>query len=75
MENTNLIHATVIVEGRCMDLLLGEDEIVNGFKNALSRPDLVPIAGQCWQCQRPDKCSLLDRILNKCCDCKETKKG
>ena len=68
-ESNELVHAKVVIDGRCVDLLLSEDSIVDGFKNAMNNPDDIPVDGQYCPCDKPEKCSLLDRILNRCCEC------
>jgi len=70
MQDVNRVYAQAIIDGRKVDLLLEEEDLVRGFKNALTYPQEIPTLGQCWSCEKPSKCSLLDRILNKCCDCK-----
>ena len=65
----NLIYAQAVIEGRCVDLLLEEEDLIRGFQNAINNPSEIPISGQCWVIKKPEKCSLLGRILNKCCDC------
>lgn len=69
MENVNRVYAQAILDGRTVDLLLEEEDLVRGFKNALAHPEEIPALGQYWPCEKPNKCSLLDRILKKCCDC------
>lgn len=65
----NKIYAQALVDGRKIDLLLEQEDLIRGFKNALENPTEIPAMGQCWSCEKPEKCSLLSRILNKCCDC------
>ena len=65
----NRTYAQAIVDGRKVDLLLEEEDIVRGFKNALSFPEEIPVEGQSWSIEKPNRCSFLGRLLNKCCDC------
>ena len=69
MNENELIYAQVNIDGRCIDLLLTHDQIMEGFESGLSNPDKIPAFGQCWNINKPNKCSLLDRIMNRCCDC------
>lgn len=68
-EETNLIYAKAIVDGRCIDLLLEQEDLLRGFQNALDNPRSVPAAGQCWVNQKPEKCGIWDRLMNRCCGC------
>jgi|DEB0MinimDraft_4_1074332.scaffolds.fasta_scaffold00967_18 hypothetical protein len=67
--NENRTYAQAIIDGRRVDLLLEEEDIVRGFKNALAHPKEIPALGQTWPADKPNKCTFLGRILNKCCDC------
>lgn len=71
MDEEELIYAQATIDGRCIDLLLTHDQIMQGFESGLSNPDAIPAFGQCWNIQKPNKCSLLDRIMNRCCDCRD----
>tara|TARA_R110000868_G_scaffold370206_1_gene633687 strand:- start:532 stop:819 length:288 start_codon:yes stop_codon:yes gene_type:complete len=67
----NRTYAQVSVDGRTLDLLLEEEDLIRGFKNALDFPEELPVLGQHWPIEKPEKCSFLGRILNKCCDCSD----
>jgi hypothetical protein len=69
MDDTDLIHAKAMINGRSVDLLLEQEDLIRGFENMLNNPGQVPAEGQCWPIEKPDKCGVMDRIMNKCCDC------
>tara|TARA_R110000824_G_scaffold70114_1_gene180189 strand:- start:556 stop:780 length:225 start_codon:yes stop_codon:yes gene_type:complete len=69
MNDPNLIYAKAMINGRCVDLLLEQEDLIRGFENMLEHPKEVPIEGQCWSIDKPDKCGILDRLMNKCCEC------
>tara|TARA_B100000900_G_scaffold395771_1_gene394460 strand:+ start:644 stop:862 length:219 start_codon:yes stop_codon:yes gene_type:complete len=71
MDDMNYIHAKAMINGRCVDLLLEQEDLIRGFENMLENPAYVPAEGQCWSIQKPEKCSVLDRIMNKCCECRD----
>jgi len=71
MDNIDLIHAKAMVNGRCVDLLLKQEDLIRGFENMLENPEAVPAEGQCWSIEKPDRCGILDRIMNKCCECND----
>ena len=68
-----LYYSKVIVDGRCVDLLLSEDEIETGAERALENPEIVlsfpESHGSCWSAEKPPKCNFWNRIINKCCEC------
>lgn len=67
----DLIYAQATIDGRCIDLLLTQDQILQGFENGLANPERIPVCGQCWDIKKPNKCGILDRIMNRCCDCSD----
>jgi len=70
---SKLYYSRVIVDGRCLDLLLDEDEIATGIERALENPTIVDqfpeASGSCWPMEKPPKCNFWNRITNKCCEC------
>lgn len=74
---SKLYYSKVIVDDRCIDLLLNEEEIEMAAERALDNPEIVvsfpESHGNCWTPSKPPKCSFWSRIMNKCCDC--SKKG
>jgi len=72
--NNKLTITTVVVDGRCLDLLLTQDEIIEAHARAM-HPDNKELLGDggcsCWPAD-PDKdpCGFWDRLLNKCDCCK-----
>ena len=71
MNEKNLIYAKAVIDGRCIDLLLEQEDLLRGFQNALDNPTDIPAAGQCWINQKADKCGIWDRIMNRCCGCND----
>ncbi len=69
----NLLHTTILVDGRCIDLLLTEDEIATSFGRAInkSNKDFIDTENccSCWSIKSPPKCSLWSKILGQCNDC------
>ena len=70
---SKLYYSKVVVDGRCIDLLLSEDEVETGAERALENPSIVvsfpESHGSCWSADKPPKCGLWSRIMNKCCEC------
>jgi hypothetical protein len=69
----NLLHTTILVDGRCLDLLLTEDEIAKSFGRSLDQNNQHLINQEdcckCWTIKPPPKCSLWSKILGQCNDC------
>jgi hypothetical protein len=63
-------HATILVDGVSVDILLDEEEIKTTSKRALKYSDYIPNQNQCWPigCKNT-KCSLLKWIMGRCCEC------
>ena len=68
-----LYHTTIIKDNRCIDLLLTEDEVVNGFERSLNPVNKTYISTDkccsCWSVEKPPKCSFWGRILGTCMEC------
>ena len=71
MDDMDFIHAKAMVNGRCIDLLLEQEDLIRGFENMLENPAQIPVEGQCWSIEKPEKCGVLGRIMNKCCECSD----
>ena len=71
MSKEDLIYAQATIDGRCIDLILTQEQLMQGFETGLARPDLIPACGQCWDIKKPNKCGVLDRIMNRCCVCND----
>ena len=72
---TKYIHGTAVVDERCLDLLLTEDEIATAFQRTLQEENYQYLdrtkCGRCWPRQRPPDCPFWRKILGMClaCDC------
>lgn len=68
-----LRHATVTVDGRCIDLLLNDDEIASALERALMEENQKYIdmdkCCSCWPVNQPPECPFWQRILGVCKEC------
>lgn len=66
-------HATITVDGRCLDLLLTEDEITTCFERTLEEKNHAYIdmqnCCQCWPVNKPPECPFWRKILGMCESC------
>ena len=53
MDDMDFIHAKAMVNGRCIDLLLEQEDLIRGFENMLENPAQIPVEGQCWSIEKP----------------------
>ena len=61
------IHVSTSFDGRCVDLLLTQEELQEAAIRAFKNPDQVPANGQCWSIEKPSKsCSILQFVMGKC---------
>lgn len=63
------------IDGRCLSLLLTENEVLQASKRAELEENQKFLAidsmiGSCWPIEKPPKCSLWNKLLGRC-DCKE----
>jgi hypothetical protein len=69
MSKSKLYYSKIEIDGRCLDLLFTESEIVNASrraenpKNAKYIPDGV---NTCWSVEQPPDCSFWSQILGIC---------
>lgn len=68
-----LRHTTIAVDGRCLDLLLTDEEITVAFERSL-REENQGVIDQtkrcsCWPVNPPPECSFWRRILGICREC------
>jgi hypothetical protein len=68
-------HTTITVDGRCIDLLLTDDEISTGLERALVTEnqkfmDAEKCCG-CWPVNPPPECPFWRRILGVCRECEQ----
>jgi len=71
METENLFYAKTNVNGRDIDLVLSEQQILEGVKTALNNSEFVcqMNPGNCWPVEKPKGCSFWQKLFNVC-DCK-----
>jgi hypothetical protein len=71
MENENIFYAKTNINGRDVDLVLTEQQILDGVKSALKNTEFVcqMNPGNCWPVEKPKGCSLWQKLFNVC-DCK-----
>ncbi len=71
-------YSKIEVDGRCVNLLLTETEVVKAHKRAIADSEKHGITesmyGVCWPTAQPPKCSLWDRIMGRC-DCDNKKEN
>jgi len=67
-------HSCVRVDKVPVDVLLTEEEVKKATTRALKNPEDIPCgdSARCWPIDcRDSKCSLLQWIMGKCCECGE----
>jgi hypothetical protein len=71
MEIDNLFYAKTTINGRDIDLVLTEQQILDGVKTALNNSEFVcqMNPGNCWPVEKPEGCSFWQKLF-KVCDCK-----
>lgn len=66
-------HTTIVVDGRCLDLLLTEDEIAVCFERSLHDVNQEFVNKEkcctCWPVNLPPECPFWRRILGICKEC------
>lgn len=69
----HLRHTTIAVDGRCLDLLLTDEEISIAFERSLREENSGVIDPEkrcsCWPVNQPPECSFWRRILGICREC------
>ena len=65
-----LIASKAQIDGRCLDLLLTEDEIILAHARAMESHNIHLLGNDCCSCwpSTREPCGFWDRVLNKC-DC------
>ena len=68
-----LRHTTITVDGRCIDLLLTDDEITTSFERTLKEENIKLINAEeccsCWPANPPPECPFWRKILGICREC------
>ncbi len=63
-------HTTITIDGRCLDLLLTEDEITTSFERTLEASNQKYIDMEkccvCWPINKPPECAFWRKILGLC---------
>ena len=66
-------HSKITVDGRCLDLLLTEDEIATCFERCLVDSNQKFInkdeCCECWPSVQPPDCPFWRKILGACREC------
>jgi hypothetical protein len=66
-------HATITIDGRCLDLLMTEEEISSCFERTLSEDNQRYIDAEkccgCWPTAKPPECPFWRRIMGICEGC------
>ena len=66
-------HATITIDGRCLDLLMTEEEISSCFERTLSEDNQRYIDAEkccgCWPAAKPPECPFWRRIMGICESC------
>lgn len=66
-------HTTITVDGRCIDMLLTDDEISAGLERFLKEENrkLIDIdkCCDCWPTSPPPECPFWHRVLGICRQC------
>ena len=70
--NNKLTITTVKIDGRCLDLLLTEEEVIEAHARAMHPDNKELLGDDCCSCWPKDiePCGFWDRVLNKC-DCEK----
>lgn len=73
MENCEYKHTKIIVDGRCLDLLMTEEEITTCFERCLLNENekYIDQKTRCssWPLNMPPECSFWKKILGMCREC------
>ena len=72
-----LAKCKVNVDGRCLDLLLTEEEVIVAHSRAMKPGNVHLLGNDCCSCWPSTKepCGFWDRVLNKCDCSKDFNKG
>lgn len=64
----NVFYAKAQINGRTVDLVLTEDQIVDGVKRGLQNCDFVceMNPGNCWPIEKPQECPVWKKIFGIC---------
>ncbi len=73
MSIEQLYYAKTVVNGREIDLVLNEQQVVDGLQSALINSGFVCASngGNCWPVEKPEDCPFWRKVFNLCknCDC------
>lgn len=66
-------HTTITIDGRCLDLLMTEEEIAACFERTLAEQNHKYMDKEkcctCWPINKPPECPLWRKILGMCESC------
>jgi len=71
--NSEYRHTTITIDGRCLDLLMTENEITDCFQRSLLESNKKYIdlekCCSCWPVNEPPSCPFWRKILGICKEC------
>jgi len=64
----NLFYAKTEINGRVVDLVLTEQQVLDGVKVALQNPEMIcqNNPGSCWPIEKPNDCPVWKKIFGVC---------
>ena len=66
-------HTTITIDGRCLDLLMTEDEVAKCFERCLEEKNQKYIDQEkcctCWPVNKPPQCPFWKKVLGMCEEC------
>lgn len=77
MSTEQLYYAKTVVNGRDIDLVLTEKQVVDGLQSALLNSGFVCASngGNCWPVEKPTDCPFWRKVFNICKKCECRTKG
>jgi hypothetical protein len=69
---SELYYAKARLNDRDIDLVLTEEQLLEGISSALKNPNFIceQNPGACWPVEKPESCGIWKRIFG-ICNCKE----
>ena len=65
---SDLYYAKTEINGRTLDLVLTEEQVITGVKTAIENAEFVcrMNPGNCWPVEKPQDCPLWKKIFGLC---------